>query len=182
MALSTCARCGKLYAKIRSAVCPACEKDEDADFVKIRNVLAHHPGLNVEQVAEAADVSEDCVLRMLDEGRIENTMVGDPIKCGRCGAPALSVTKKLCEACLTKLDLECSEAIRDIRESMKKQGESGARLVREIVREKQLSPGESRKSSETSRSARAKHPAMTRRMAVQDRLQGQNKSRGKPSK
>ncbi len=136
--MKTCVRCERLFASLQSEVCTACEAEEEADFLRIREALRKNPGLNVEQVSEAAEVEPACVLRMLGQGRIENVALGNPVKCGQCGAPALSVSKRLCQACLTKLDMQCTEAIRDIRTRIrpKKTEESDVNRVRKAVDEK----------------------------------------------
>ena len=106
MPLTKCARCQRIFDKVRSSVCPRCQDDENADFDKIRAVLDRSPNLNAEQVSEEAHVSVDCVMRMIDDGLIANVNLTEKIKCGRCGAPAISLSKKLCQACLEKLNAE----------------------------------------------------------------------------
>lgn len=94
--LAKCARCGLLFPPVKSAVCVSCYDDEESDFTKIRDAMDRSPNLNVEQCSEAAGVEVGCILRMLDQGRISNEGVGSPIVCGRCGAPAISPSKRLC--------------------------------------------------------------------------------------
>ncbi len=105
MPLSKCPRCKKIFDKVSSAVCVNCQKDEDSDFDKIRSVLDRTPNLKAEEVAQEAQVSVQCVLRMLQEGLISNATISN-VKCGRCGAPAISMNKKLCQVCLDKLNAE----------------------------------------------------------------------------
>ncbi len=140
--LEKCARCGKLFSRVSSSVCVACQAEEERDFAKIRKVLDRQTGLNPEQVAEEAQVSVECVLRMLDEGRIKNEDVGTPIKCGRCGAPAISASKRLCESCLVQLDYECAEAMREIRQKWAEERiqEGGGQAVRKTVDSKRRLP------------------------------------------
>lgn len=136
--LKACVRCERIFASLKSEVCAACEPAEEADFTRIRNTLRESPGLNVEQVSEAAQVSTACVLRMLSQGRIENTSLGNPIRCGHCGAPALSVSKRLCQNCLKRLDQQYAEAIRDVRGRIreKRAVEPPAHTVRKAVDDK----------------------------------------------
>lgn len=122
MQLDTCKRCGKLYTRVHTPICSLCIGEEEADYDRIRNTLAREPGLTVEKVAEKAEVDHGCVVRMLDAGRLENTAVRDYVPCGRCGAPAISKSKRLCEKCLIELDQECAQTMRELRE--KKPGES----------------------------------------------------------
>lgn len=115
MALAKCARCKKVYNRIASPICPKCEPDEDADFNKIHHILAKQPGLHADAVALAAEVSIETVLRMLDGGRLRVQDDRKHVACGRCGEPAISRTKRLCEACLVEMDRECAAAMRELQ-------------------------------------------------------------------
>ncbi len=121
MPLSACPRCKKIFDKTRAAVCTRCQDAEDDDFDKIRSVLDRSPNLSAEQAAEEAQVTVDCVMRMIAEGLIANVSLTDQIKCGRCGAPAISLSKKLCQACLEKLNAEMAQAQSKIKIGQKKQ-------------------------------------------------------------
>ncbi len=112
MPLTNCPRCKQLFNKIRIPVCPACEGDEEADLEKVRASLHSQPNQTAEEVAESTGVDLDCVLRLVDEGHIANVGILESIKCGRCGAPAISATKRLCQDCLNRLstDLAAEQA------------------------------------------------------------------------
>lgn len=127
MSLAKCARCKKLFGRIASRVCPHCQADEDADFAKIHHVIAKNPGMKAESVAIMAGVDLDCVLRMLDEGRLGVVEVSEKPKCGRCGAPAISHAKRLCEHCLAELDRQCAEAIHELKKELPRGGRSKKR-------------------------------------------------------
>jgi NMD protein affecting ribosome stability and mRNA decay len=113
--LTKCPRCHRLFEKMHAAVCPRCQSAEDADYDKIRAVLDHSPNLNAEQVAEVANVPLECVMRMIDEGLVSNVSLTQKIKCGRCGAPAISMSRRLCQACLEKLNSEVASAQSKLR-------------------------------------------------------------------
>jgi DNA-directed RNA polymerase subunit M/transcription elongation factor TFIIS len=105
MPLATCPRCKTLFQKEGSqSVCPKCVESEDADYEKVRAALEDKPSQSAEQVAEETGVDLNCVLRLLDSGRIETTAANVGVKCGQCGAPAISISKRLCEGCLQKLN------------------------------------------------------------------------------
>lgn len=125
MALATCPRCKKMFEKVRSLVCPKCQDDETADYDKIRAILDTDPDLNAEQVSVEADVDVPCVMRMIDEGLISNVDMADAVKCGRCGAPAISRNKKLCQACLEKLNVKVLKTQAEIRLKDKKEVQVG---------------------------------------------------------
>ncbi len=110
MALASCCRCKKMFNKIKSPVCPVCRPIEEAEYEKIHKIVQDHPDLNASEVAERAEVEEAVVQRMLKEGLISNSTINAGITCGRCGAPAISASKKLCQACLEKLNAEMTRA------------------------------------------------------------------------
>ena len=137
MPLAACPRCKRIFEKTRTSVCPKCIDEENADFDKVRAVLDRNPNLNAEQVAVEADVTVPCVMRMLDEGLIANVGLTERIKCGRCGAPAISLSKKLCQACLDKLDAQVALAQSKIKLGDKKQIQVGEYMhARKMLDEK----------------------------------------------
>jgi len=127
MPLAGCARCGRMFGKTTSSVCPACLPDEEADMDKVRAVLAEDENLNAEQLAERAEVGLEVVQRMLDDGIVTAaTLEPGEVKCGRCGAPAISAAKKLCESCLEKMNVEMAKAQANIRLGDRKEVQIGA--------------------------------------------------------
>jgi hypothetical protein len=106
MALASCPRCKRLFQKVRASVCLHCAPIEELDYDCVRRHLQQHEDDTAEQVAEATGVALNCIMRLASDGRIQFTAPGDAIKCGRCGAPAISATKRLCKSCLGKLNSE----------------------------------------------------------------------------
>lgn len=126
MPLASCGRCGKMFNKVNTNVCPGCVEAEEADFEKIREVISRNETLNVEQVADEAGVDITVVRRVIGEGRVAQVSMGEVPKCGKCGAPAISITKKLCQACLERLNAEVSKAQSQIKLAKKKETQLGA--------------------------------------------------------
>lgn len=126
MALASCPRCKKMFDKMGTKVCPKCQPAESEDYDKIRAVLDKFPNLNAEETAVEADVSVPCVMRMLEQGLISSVSLNtEPVICGKCGAPAISVSKKLCQACLEKLNAQVAQAQSKIKLSEKKDVQVG---------------------------------------------------------
>lgn len=138
--LHQCARCKRVFPRVKSPVCPDCRPEEDADFERIHDVLDYDSDLTPEEVAEAADVPVDCVLRMLDEGLISNAGPADAIRCGRCGAPAISRTKRLCQACLVKLDAEFARAVSATRMNKRLRDEAAESVHETVEQKRRTSP------------------------------------------
>ncbi|MCP4642622.1 MAG: hypothetical protein GY851_19410 [bacterium] len=128
MPLAACARCNKMFQKTVEPVCPKCEPDEQDDYEKVRITMQNQPNLSAEDLAEAADVDIECVLRLLDSGRIETAQASTTVRCGRCGSPAISISKKLCEACLSKLNAKLATEQAKIRLPSKKDVAVGTAL------------------------------------------------------
>lgn len=130
MPLAACARCGKMFNKKSSPVCSICQKAEDEDMEKVRRVVADDPNLNAEEIAEKAQVDIRVVNRMIDLGMLVSSIeLGENIKCGMCGAPAISATKKLCQACLEKLNAEVIKAQSQIKLDERKTPKIGESLT-----------------------------------------------------
>jgi len=100
-------------------------EDEEKDYDKIREVLTKNNDLSAEQVAEESDVSIECVLRMLDEGLIANIAINQNVKCGMCGAPAISISKRLCQGCLEKLNAQVATTQQRVKLGDRKRVEVG---------------------------------------------------------
>ncbi len=137
--LAKCARCSKLFSKIRSEVCDSCQPDEDSDFNKIHEVISRNRGITAGEVATEAEVPLECVYRMLREGRIDNVEGDHAATCGRCGAPAISSTKRLCERCLILLDRDCAQAMLEMRQRIRSKEESDMNDIQEAVTKKRSS-------------------------------------------
>ena len=128
MALASCQRCKKLYQKVRSNICPSCEATEEDEYEKVRKFLGEFPNRNAEQVSEETGVPLETVMRFINQGRVEAMGTSSNVKCGKCGAPAISLTKKLCEACLQALNAELARSQSMIKLPKKKGVEVGKAL------------------------------------------------------
>ena len=137
MPLASCVRCNKMFTKVKSPVCKNCTEDEEDDFEKIRVVIERDESLNVEQVAEEADVDIAVVRRMVDTGRVKQVTLGEKVVCGQCGAPAISMSKKLCQACLDKLNAQVSRAQSQIKLSQRPEVQVGQYMpARQVFEDK----------------------------------------------
>ncbi|MCC6152615.1 MAG: hypothetical protein IT367_02595 [Candidatus Hydrogenedentes bacterium] len=128
MALASCSKCKKLFQKVRKSICPACEAEEEDSYEVVRAYLSEHPGVNAEQVAEGTGVPIETVLRFIEEGRVEAAGAVSNVRCGQCGKPAISPTKRLCEACLAKLNVQLAKQQSKIRLPEKKDVDVGKAL------------------------------------------------------
>ena len=127
MPLSKCPRCEKIFDKSNFPVCNGCREAEEADYTLVRDTIAANSDLTAEEVSEECGVDLVVVKRMLDTGKVKLVFPGDlSVTCGRCGAPAISASKKLCQGCLDALNRDVAMAQKDIRLAGKKKVETGA--------------------------------------------------------
>ena len=138
MSLAKCLRCENSFDKADNPICPACKPDEECDFEKVRECLDEHPDISAEAVAELADVPLKVVMRMVDQGVVTNvSALEETPKCGRCGADAISASKKICHACLDKLNRNVLEQKQQISMAKRREVEMGeASSVRQMLQEK----------------------------------------------
>jgi ribosomal protein L37E len=137
MPLAKCERCEKLFAKTDNPICPNCVPDEERDHEIVRSCLSDHPNLNAEAISELTGVSIQCVLRMIDQGQVTNSIFTGAIKCGKCGAPAISASKKLCNACLEEMNRRVAKQRMQLQEQAMKVSRSGDGVtVRQMIDEK----------------------------------------------
>ena len=128
MPLATCLRCNKMFNKVQSSVCLSCQPDEDADHERVREVLDEEMDLKPDELAEKAGVDIAVVRRMVQDGLVVQVSALEPPVCGKCGAPAISHSKKLCQGCLDKLNAEVSKAQANIKLSQRKPPQVGGFL------------------------------------------------------
>lgn len=103
MEMRNCPQCGKIFAYVRTNLCPACvQKDED-EFRKVRTFIAKNPGVDIVTVSEETGVDEEKIVRYLKEGRILNSSPNTKIniECELCGV--LIPQGRYCKACTEKL-------------------------------------------------------------------------------
>lgn len=122
IAIANCPRCSLPFIRIRSEVCQNCAESEAADYGRVRDALFEHPGLTTDQLSELTGVDHGCILRMLKEGHIAAETVDHAVKCGRCGAPALSIRQRLCTSCLYKMNADVSKAMHVTRKNLPLRG------------------------------------------------------------
>lgn len=137
MPLAKCERCEKLFAKTDNAICPNCVPDEERDHEAVRSCLSEHPNLSADAISELTGVSVQCVLRMIDEGLVTNSIFTGAVKCGKCGAPAISASKRLCNGCLEDMNRRVAKQRGQLQQQAAKVVRVGeGQTVRQAIEEK----------------------------------------------
>lgn len=113
MSIASCKRCGKLFQKVATDICPDCARKEEAIFEEIKLYLRTHENAGIEEVVEALGVDEDVVIKFLRDGRlVASKKMTYP--CAECGKPIQ--TGKYCRDCLQSL----VGTVNDLKESLEK--------------------------------------------------------------
>ena len=98
MNLANCPRCGKVFARGVSDVCPACNKEIDKEYEKCANYLRENKGASITLLSEETGVTIRQITRFIKEGRI--SLLDAPnlsYPCESCGV--LIQSGNLCENC-----------------------------------------------------------------------------------
>lgn len=117
MALANCQGCNKLFNKVTSPLCPACIDQDENDLKIVNEALREEPNLTVAQLSEKTDVSKRTILRLLKDQRITSKANLADVKCGKCGAPAISLSVKLCERCAAEMSRVAAQVCRDVSQA-----------------------------------------------------------------
>lgn len=112
MDIRNCTRCGKIYNYDGKKICPTCRREDEEDFLKVRDFLYQYPGANIQEVHEGTQVSTNKIIEFLKQGRLEIADDSNLIlHCEKCGASIK--TGRFCERCATDLQKELSLASRN---------------------------------------------------------------------
>ena len=103
MDVMNCPRCGKIFTRIKSPLCPSCEKLEEEIFQSLRDFIDEHQECTLSELSEGTNVSPKKILRYIREGRLEISkgMHGD-VRCEVCNRPISQ--GRYCDACLIKIN------------------------------------------------------------------------------
>jgi len=105
-----CPRCGKLFTKINSQLCPACQKEDEESFQAVRKFAEENKNCTIGALSQGAGVSEKRILRYIREGRLEVTggMRGD-VRCKICGSPIAK--GNYCDSCAIDINQSLNKAL-----------------------------------------------------------------------
>ena len=104
MALENCKGCGKVFMRLKTDICPECQKVEDEALNKVQKFLKENPKVDMDPAAlsEETGVDEALILKFIRKNRLvvktpRKTGEGGKLVCASCGTPILSGT--LCRVC-----------------------------------------------------------------------------------
>ncbi|MGL4362143.1 MAG: hypothetical protein ACRCSG_02555 [Cellulosilyticaceae bacterium] len=103
MEIKVCKRCKKMFQYIAGrTICPACIKNEEDIFIKVKEYLRENRGADMNTVCEETGATTAMIQMFLREGRLE-VATGSPLSmnCEHCGE---TISKgRYCEKCQKEL-------------------------------------------------------------------------------
>lgn len=117
MAMSNCARCGKVFLPdAYKILCSECLVKERKDLKIVSEYLRKHPMVGIMEVATHTGVDSMQILRFVRSGSLHILDAPDSLKCRFCG-------KKLKKGTLCQ---ECMEIVSNLKDTTKKQKDNTA--------------------------------------------------------
>jgi hypothetical protein len=117
MAISNCARCGRVFMPdTYTPVCAECLAKENKDLKLVSEYLRDYPLAGIMEVANRTQVDPMQILRFVKSGCLRMTAAPDQNKCRLCGKDLKKGT--LCQDCMDKVS--------NLKESVKKKKEKDA--------------------------------------------------------
>lgn len=103
MDVRNCRDCGKIFNYVSGPpLCPACLKELDKKFEKVKEYIYDHPGAGVQEVSDENDVTVAQIKIWIRQERLtfaDDSPIG--IDCEICGATIK--TGRYCNACKNKM-------------------------------------------------------------------------------
>jgi flagellar operon protein (TIGR03826 family) len=98
MTATNCPRCGRVFTKIKSPVCPACVKEDDKVFEVVREYVKENPDQSINEVSEQTEVPVKRIIQYIRDGRLEvSSGISADVGCAQCGKPIVS--GRYCSKC-----------------------------------------------------------------------------------
>ena len=113
MNVKNCPQCGKIFVSQFAEVCNICQKEQEAEFARVKDYLYENPGAIVQEVSDATEVPTEKIFRYLREGRLTLSANNSNfmLNCENCDKQIL--TGRYCDSCKSKLTDDLSKHLRD---------------------------------------------------------------------
>lgn len=115
MNIRNCKRCKKIYQYDGFNLCHNCRREDEEDFLKVKEYLDENPGANITSVVEDTKVDTKKVIEFLKAGRLEIQGGGGEVilQCEKCGVGIN--TGRFCKSCMSDLSSEVSKLVDSAR-------------------------------------------------------------------
>ncbi len=102
MEFRNCRNCGRPFLYQGHGICPACQREQEEDYEKVKAYLDQHPKSNLEEIHQATGVAKERILDFLRQGRLEAVDgLALELQCELCGRPIKS--GRICAECTRKV-------------------------------------------------------------------------------
>ncbi|MCL6571020.1 MAG: flagellar protein [Bacillus sp. (in: Bacteria)] len=109
--LRNCPKCGKLYLRIRD-ICDACFQKQEEEFLKVAAYLREYPGITIQELSDATDVSVSQIRQYIWAKRILVAKFSNlSYPCEMCGSMIRSGRK--CPSCMDTMKQLASQIGKD---------------------------------------------------------------------
>ncbi len=96
--VANCLKCRKIFNKIKSPICPECQKKEEELFDAVRLFIKENPNTSMEEVIEETGVTKKKIIKWIKEKKLDLVLTGEnAIRCSKCGVVISS--GNICEKC-----------------------------------------------------------------------------------
>ena len=111
MEVKNCKSCGRLFNYVSGPfICANCQQKLEDKFQEVKQYLNENPGVSVNQLAEAKEVSVKQIKQWIREERLSLSQASaDGVTCEHCGVPICS--GRFCDNCKAALQNTLSGAI-----------------------------------------------------------------------
>lgn len=120
MEVRPCKKCGNLFNFLSGPpICPACKDELEKKFHEVKEFVRDNPGVTIQQICDAHDVSQRQIQQWIREERLEFSE-DSPVQlnCEACGKTIR--TGRYCEGCKNNMASNLTSAFsRPVREEPK---------------------------------------------------------------
>ena len=123
-----CPRCGRIFVKIKDAICNACVKAEEDIYEAVRTYVKENPNQTIKEISDACDVSVKRILTYLQDGKLEASegLQSESI-CSKCGRPIR--TGRMCETCILQVNFQVGDMKEQAKIKNKGKMHSGGSVI-----------------------------------------------------
>lgn len=118
MEVRNCRSCRRLFNYLGGPnICPACRDALELKFVQVRDFIKDNPTKNLQEIADAHEISVNQIRDWVKEGRLEIVKGGGiSLQCEKCGA---AITRgRYCDNCKKSMVNDISNAFEDTRRNV----------------------------------------------------------------
>lgn len=111
MTIANCAKCGRIFQRTHSPMCPPCVQETASLISMVYRFIQANPALTIDQVADQCGLPLRDVEAMLFQGKLGTAAAHLMSYCQRCNVPIVASRGHFCVNCAGKLENEATKQI-----------------------------------------------------------------------